>query len=124
MGKHVLIVDDSATMRKIVMRSIRQAGIEVADFQEAGDGVEGMKAVESARFDLILSDVNMPNMNGLEFVKSVRAKLADAAPPIVMITTEASDEVLSELRANGAKGYLKKPFTPEKLQEVIGPLLK
>ncbi|MFK7740458.1 MAG: response regulator [Planctomycetota bacterium] len=123
MTKNVLIVDDSATMRKIIMRGIRQAGIENAEFQEAGDGVEGMKAVEGAKFDLILSDVNMPNMNGLDFVKEVTAKV-DSPPPIVMITTEGSEDVVNEAMSRGANGYLKKPFTPEKIQEVIGPLLK
>jgi len=123
MAKNVLIVDDSATMRKIVMRSIRQAGIEVADFKEASDGVEGMKAVEAGKFDLILSDVNMPNMNGLDFVKAVTQKLG-TPPPIVMITTEGSEEVIKEAMSSGAKGCLKKPFTPDKIQEVLGPLLK
>lgn len=124
MAKNVLIVDDSATMRKIIMRGIRQAGIEVADFKEAGDGVEGMKQVEAGKFDLILSDVNMPNMNGLDFVKAVSARFGSSPPPIVMITTEGSEEVVKEAISRGAKGYLKKPFTPEKIQEVIGPLLK
>ena len=123
MAKNVLIVDDSATMRKIIMRGIRQAGIEVADFKEASDGVEGMKAVEAGKFDLILSDVNMPNMNGLDFIKAVTQKLG-TPPPIVMITTEGSEEIVKEALSRGAKGYLKKPFTPEKIQEVLGPLLK
>jgi len=123
MTKNVLIVDDSATMRKIIMRGIRQAGIDNAEFQEAGDGVEGLAAVEGGQFDLILSDVNMPNMNGLDFVREVSGKI-DNPPPIVMITTEGSEEVISEAMSRGANGYLKKPFTPEKIQEVIGPLLK
>ena len=112
MAKNVLIVDDSATMRKIIMRGIRQAGIENADFKEAGDGVEGLKAVDGDKFDLILS-----------VVKEVSAKLG-TPPPIVMITTEGSEEVVKEAMSRGAKGYLKKPFTPEKIQEVIGPFLK
>jgi two-component system chemotaxis response regulator CheY len=82
-----------------------------------------MKAVEGGKFDLILSDVNMPNMNGLDFVKAVKEKLG-TPPPIVMITTEGSEEVVKEAMTRGAKGYLKKPFTPEKIQEVIGPFLK
>lgn len=122
MAKNVLIVDDSATMRKIIMRGIRQAGIENADFKEAGDGVEGMNAIAGGRFDLILSDVNMPNMNGLEFVKAVSTAL-NPVPPIVMITTEGSEEVVKEAMSRGAKGYLRKPFTPEKIQEIIGPFL-
>lgn len=123
MAKNILIVDDSATMRKIIMRGLRQAGIENADFKEAGDGLEGMKAMESTTFDLILSDVNMPNMNGLDFVKAVKEKMP-TPPPIVMITTEGSEEVIKEAMSRGAKGYLKKPFTPDKIQEVIGPFLK
>ena len=122
MTKNVLIVDDSATMRKIIMRGIRQAGIDNAEFQEAGDGVQGLEAVDGASFDLILSDVNMPNMNGLDFVRGVSEKFPDA-PPIVMITTEGSEEVIKEAMSRGAKGYLKKPFTPDKIQEVIGPYL-
>jgi two-component system chemotaxis response regulator CheY len=122
MTKNVLIVDDSATMRKIIMRGIRQAGIDNAEFTEAGDGVEGLAAVDGNQFDLILSDVNMPNMNGLDFVREVSGRL-DAPPPIVMITTEGSEEVISEAMSRGANGYLKKPFTPEKIQEILGPLL-
>ena len=124
MGYKVLLVDDSATMRKIIMRGLRQAGVQVDDFKEAGDGVEGMAALEGESFDLILSDVNMPNMNGLDFVKAVKDKLADGAPPIVMITTEGSDEVVKEATSRGATGYLKKPFTPDKIQEVLADFTK
>jgi two-component system chemotaxis response regulator CheY len=123
MAKNILIVDDSATMRKIIMRGIRQAGIDNADFKEAGDGVEGLQAIAAGTFDLILSDVNMPNMNGLDFVKAVAEKLG-TPPPIVMITTEGSDEIVREAMSRGATGYLRKPFTPEKIQEVIGSFLK
>ncbi|MFN9705216.1 MAG: response regulator [Planctomycetota bacterium] len=123
MAKNILIVDDSATMRKIIMRGIRQAGIDNAEFKEAGDGVEGLQAIAAGAFDLILSDVNMPNMNGLDFVKAVTEKLA-TPPPIVMITTEGSEEIVREAMHRGATGYLRKPFTPEKIQEVIGPVLK
>ncbi len=122
MGYNLLIVDDSATMRKIIMRGLRQAGIDVGDVKEAGDGVEGLAAMEGAKFDLILSDVNMPNMNGLDFVRNVTEKYPDA-PPIVMITTEGSEEVVKDAMNRGAKSYLKKPFTPDKIQEVIGPIL-
>ena len=119
---NILIVDDSGTMRKIIMRGIRQAGYKVDNFKEAGDGVQGMEQLEGGAVDLILSDVNMPNMNGLDFVKAVRGKYGNKTP-IVMITTEGSDDVVSEARVSGANGYLKKPFTPEKIQEVLGPLL-
>ena len=122
MAHNILIVDDSATMRKIIMRSLRQSGIEIGDCKEAGDGVEGIAALESGTFHLILSDVNMPNMNGLDFVKAVGEKFPDA-PPIVMITTEGSEDVVQEAMSRGAKGYIKKPFTPDKIQETVNPLL-
>ena len=121
MGKKVLVVDDSSTMRKIVMRAIRQAGFEVDDFVEAGDGKEGLKAVEGGTFDVILSDVNMPNMNGMEFVKGVRANGCDT--PIVMVTTEGSEDMVSEAITNGANGYIKKPFTPEKLKDALAKFM-
>jgi len=122
MGYNILIVDDSATMRKIVMRGIRQAGFDIGEIKEAGDGVQGLEVLEGGGVDIILSDVNMPNMNGLEFVAKAREKYGDK-PPIVMITTEGSEEVVAEAMGKGANGYLKKPFTPEKVQEVIGPFL-
>mgnify|MGYP003640337918 FL=1 len=123
MTKNVLIVDDSATMRKIIMRGIRQAGINHAEFHEAGDGVEGLEAVAGSTFDLILSDVNMPNMNGLDFIKELTETL-ESPPPIVMITTEGSKEIASEAMSRGANGYLKKPFTPENIRKVLGPFLQ
>ena len=122
MGYNVLIVDDSATMQKIVMRGIRQAGFDIAEIKEAGDGAQGLEVLGGGMVDVVLSDVNMPNMNGLEFVSKVRAQFG-AKPPIVMITTEGSEEVVADAIAKGANGYIKKPFTPEKVQEVVGPFL-
>ena len=122
MTKNVLIVDDSPTMRRILMRGMRQAGLDSAHFEEACDGLEGLKAVADAAFDLILSDVHMPHMNGLDFVTELADKLG-TPPPIVMITSEGCEEIVDEAMNRGAKGYLKKPFTPEKIQEIIGPLL-
>lgn len=122
MGYKILIVDDSTTMRKIVMRSLRQAGLSGAEVKEAGDGIQGLEALQEGLVDLILSDVNMPNMNGLEFVEKVRQEFGDK-PPIVMITTEGSEEFIAEALSKGANGYIKKPFTPEKIEEVVGPFL-
>jgi two-component system chemotaxis response regulator CheY len=119
---NILIVDDSGTMRKIIMRGIRQAGFKVDNFVEAGDGVQGLSALEGASVDLILSDVNMPNMNGLDFLAAVREKFGPSTP-VVMITTEGSNDVINEARTRGANGYLKKPFTPEQVQTVLGPFI-
>ncbi|BCA79094.1 response regulator [Desulfuromonas sp. AOP6] len=123
MGKKILIVDDSNTMRKIVTRSLRQAGIDVGEILEAGDGVEALALLEGQKVDLILSDINMPNMDGIEFLrqKATRADIKDI--PVVMITTEAGADILGEAKSLGAKGSIKKPFTPEQIEETLGGLL-
>ena len=118
---NVLIVDDSSTMRKIITRSLRQAGFVVDEIFEAGDGFEGLSALGANKIDLILSDINMPNMDGLEFVKSVRGK--GSKVPIVMITTEGGEEIIKEAIESGASDSIKKPFTPDQLQEKLGGLL-
>jgi two-component system chemotaxis response regulator CheY len=118
---NVLIVDDSSTMRKIISRSLRQAGLQVDDIYEAGDGIEGLNALEGKTVSLILSDINIPNMDGLEFIKNVRAK--GITVPIVMITTEGGEDILKEAISNGASDSIKKPFTPDQLNEKLGGLL-
>jgi len=120
---NILIVDDSSTMRKIISRSLRQAGLPIDDILEAGDGIEGINALQTSgkTINLILSDINMPNMDGLEFVKAVRAN--GYTMPIVMITTEGGEDVIAEALASGAKDSIKKPFTPEQLGEKLGGLL-
>jgi len=123
MGGRVLVVDDSSTMRKIVMRSVRQAGFEIDEFLEAGDGKEGLSILGTNPVQLILSDVNMPNMNGLEFVKAVRANDSTKSIPIVMITTEGSEDMVNQAIGAGATGYIKKPFTPEKIKETLDNFL-
>ena len=101
------------------MRGIRQAGFEIGEIKEAGDGLQGLEILEQGGVDVVLSDVNMPNMNGLEFVSAAREKHGDN-PPIVMITTEGSEEVVADAMKKGANGYIKKPFTPDKVKEVVG----
>jgi two-component system chemotaxis response regulator CheY len=119
---NILIVDDSSTMRKIISRSLRQAGLPVDEIYEAGDGIEGLGVITSGKsIQLILSDIYMPNMDGLEFVKAVRAK--GVATPIVMITTEAGEDTLAEALSSGACDSIKKPFTPDQLQNTLGGLI-
>lgn len=116
----ILIVDDSSVMRKIVARGLRQAGFKIDDIQEAGDGAEALQILNSTNFDLILSDWNMPNMDGLTFVKELR-KSDDT--PVVMITTEGGDAKVAEAVQSGANGHIKKPFTPEDLKATLGKFL-
>lgn len=119
---NILIVDDSSTMRKIISRSLRQAGLTVDEIYEAADGIEGLGVIASGKsIQLILSDINMPNMDGLEFVKAVRAN--GNSTPIVMITTEGGEEIIKEAMSSGANDSIKKPFTPDQLQEKLGGLI-
>jgi two-component system chemotaxis response regulator CheY len=119
---NILIVDDSSTMRKIISRSLRQAGLPVDEIFEAGDGIEGMAVLSSGKtVGLILSDINMPNMDGLEFVKAVRA--SGNTTPIVMITTEGGEEIIKDALDSGASDSIKKPFTPDQLQAKLGGML-
>ena len=118
---NILIVDDSSTMRKIISRSLRQAGLAVDTIYEAADGIEGLNALAAGSVDLILSDINMPNMDGLEFVKQARAQGYKA--PIVMITTEGGEDIIGEAMNSGANGSIRKPFTPYQLQEKLGGLI-
>ncbi|HEY2391174.1 MAG TPA: response regulator [Candidatus Angelobacter sp.] len=119
-----LIIDDSSVMRKIVERSLRQAGIELSEVMEAGSGVEALAALQNKKPDLILSDINMPLMNGLEFVKKLQDVAGMKDVPVVMITTEASESHVVEALSYGAKGYIRKPFTPDQVKEHVLPLVK
>jgi len=118
-----LIVDDSSVMRKIVERSLRQAGLDIGEVMEAGNGMEALAALQKKKPDLILSDINMPSMNGLEFVKQLQNVAGMKDVPVVMITTEASESHVVEALSYGAKGYIRKPFTPEQVKEHVFPLV-
>jgi two-component system chemotaxis response regulator CheY len=120
----VLIVDDSSVMRKIVDRSLRQAGLELAEVFEAGNGVEALARIQESRVDLILSDINMPTMDGLELVRQLQSLENAKGVPIVMITTEAGESHVVQALADGARGYIRKPFTPDQIKERIIPLLE
>ena len=120
-----LIVDDSSVMRKVVERAIRQAGIELSEVLQAGNGEEALTKLrtDTGPLGLILSDINMPTMDGLQFLEQrARENLAPGVP-VVMITTEGSEPVVLRAIAAGARGYICKPFTPEQVRARIVPLL-
>lgn len=120
---HALIVDDSSVMRKIVERSLRQAGVESLVVLEAGSGVEGLEVLKSKRVDLVLSDINMPAMDGLEFVRQLRKQHLAEGVPVVMITTESSEEHVKQAIEAGAIGYIRKPFTADQVKQKVLSLL-
>ena len=120
---NVLIVDDSSVMRKIVERSLRQAGLELGKVLEANNGAEALALVQENSFDLILSDINMPTMDGLEFVRQLQSVESAKGVPVVMITTEGSESRVVEALSCGARGYIRKPFTADQVKEHVAPLV-
>ena len=118
-----LIVDDSSVIRKIVERALRQAGLDDMVVQEAANGTEGLDLLRAKAFDLILSDINMPSMDGLEFLRQLRTQNLAPGVPVVMITTESSEEHVKQAILAGAQGYIRKPFTAEQVKERVLPLL-
>ncbi len=122
MSYTALIIDDSPLMRKMVERSLRATGLDLEEVFQAGDGQQGLDALSDRNVDLVLCDMNMPNMNGLEFVKST-GDMTDR-PVIVMVTTEGADSPgVSGALAAGAMGHLKKPFKVDEFDAKIRPLL-
>jgi two-component system chemotaxis response regulator CheY len=119
-----LIVDDSSVMRKIVERSLRQAGIELSKVFEAANGAEALVVLAENRVDLILCDINMPVMDGLEFMKQLSGVKNAKGVPAIMITTEGSESRVVQALSYGARGYIRKPFTPEQVREQVVPVLE
>jgi two-component system chemotaxis response regulator CheY len=111
-------------MRKIIERSLRQAGLELGEIVEAGNGIEALAAVQAGVFDLVLSDINMPAMDGIEFLRQLVTIESCKGTPVVMITTEGSESRVVEALSIGAKGYIRKPFTPDQIKERVTPLLE
>jgi len=115
----ILIVDDSAAIRKILQRVLRQAEIPVGQVFEAADGVEALEMLRKQPVGLILSDINMLNMDGLEFLSKVRAEQAWQNVPVVMVSTEGTQAKVLEAVERGASGYVRKPFTAEQIKEKL-----
>ncbi len=124
MAKSLMIVDDSATMRKIIMRTVRMSGLEFERTEEAGNGTEAIEKLKVSPVDLVLCDINMPEMNGLEMVKKIRSELKSCDnTKIIMVSTESSQELIDGVIKDGANGFITKPFTPEKFQEKLSPFM-
>jgi two-component system, chemotaxis family, chemotaxis protein CheY len=123
MSIKALIVDDSSVMRKIVERSLRQAGIDLSEVFQAGNGAEALGVLKDTKVDLILCDINMPVMDGLEFIKQLPGVENAKGVPVVMITTEGSESHVVQALSCGARGYIRKPFTPEQVKEHVVPVL-
>jgi two-component system chemotaxis response regulator CheY len=115
----VLIVDDSAAIRKILQRVLRQADVPMGNVFEAGDGLEALEILKVQNVGLVLSDINMPNMDGLELLGHIKANEAWKKLPIVMVSTEGSQAKVLEAVELGAAGYVRKPFTADQIKEKL-----
>ena len=120
MGKHILIVDDSTSVRQMVEATLKSANYDVT---AAKDGLEALNFCKRNNYDFVLTDQNMPNMDGLTLIKSLRNIGSYTKTPIVVLTTEASDSMKAQGRAAGATGWMVKPFDPAKLLEVAKKVL-
>jgi two-component system chemotaxis response regulator CheY len=119
MESDVLIVDDSAAIRKILQRVLRQTGMSIGTIHEAGNGQEALELLKSRKAHLVLTDINMPKMDGLQFLAAMKASPQWRSIPVVMITTEGGETKVGEAVKLGAAGYVRKPFTADQIKEKL-----
>jgi two-component system, chemotaxis family, chemotaxis protein CheY len=119
-SRMVLVVDDSASIRQMVTFTLQEGGFSVV---EAGNGQEGLTRLEQGKVDLIITDLNMPVMDGITFIRQLRARPASRYTPVLMLTTESQGAKKQEGRSAGATGWIVKPFNPDKLLQVIAKVL-
>ncbi len=118
----VLIVDDSAAIRKILQRVLRQAEVDVGEIYEAGDGLEALETLKKHKVHLVLADVNMPNMNGMQLLAHLKSTAEWQQLPVIMVTTEGSQSKVMEAVQLGAAGYIRKPFSAEQIKDKLAGL--
>jgi two-component system chemotaxis response regulator CheY len=123
MPTNVLIVDDSAAIRKILERVLRHAEFPLGEVHEAGDGREALRKLEAQQVGLVFSDINMPNMDGLELLASMKAHEVWKHLPVIMVTTEGGQEKVMQAIQLGASGYIRKPFTAEQIKEKLAGIV-
>lgn len=119
----VLIVDDSSTMRKVIKRSIEMSGFDVGAFFEGSNGHEALAILEKEWVDIILTDIHMPVMDGVTFLKALQKKPLVSATPVVIVTTEGRDHRLEEILSLGARACIRKPFKPEEIRDILMQVL-
>jgi two-component system chemotaxis response regulator CheY len=123
MSQDVLIVDDSSTIRQMVRRTLTLAGLDVGEVYEASNGIEALAQLSDHEVAVMLVDINMPTMNGIQLLTRMQKHAQLKNIPIVIVSTEGSKQRIEELHKFGAFGYVRKPFHPEQLRDVLKPLL-
>jgi two-component system, chemotaxis family, chemotaxis protein CheY len=123
MAFNVLIVDDSSTMRSVVKRAIKMSGFDVGEYREAADGMEALEQLRHHWVDVVLTDINMPHLNGMELVARMKGDDLLRSIPVIMVSTEGSETKVQESIRLGAGGYIKKPFHPEDIKRTLGKVM-
>lgn len=123
MAFNILIVDDSPAMRRVIRRVVEMSGVEIGNYFEAANGVEAIAALQKDWIDLVLTDINMPEMNGEQLVSEIRRDPVLGAIPVLVVSTDRSDARLHQMMSLGADGYIAKPFHPATLSEEMNRLL-
>jgi two-component system chemotaxis response regulator CheY len=124
MNTSVLIVDDSATVRRVVKRTICQAGFAIDTFLEARNGREALDTLRQITPSLVVTDINMPEMGGIELIQAMKAQASLRDIPCVVISTEGSHAVIEQMMELGVVGFVQKPFRPEELAPIIAPYVQ
>jgi len=119
MGFNVLIVDDSGAIRKIIKKTIQISGFDVDNFYEASNGKEALEVLQDNWVDVVLTDIHMPEMNGLDLLKGIRKDDTLRSLPVIVISTEGREQKIQEALELGANGYVKKPFKPEDIRDIL-----
>ncbi len=123
MAYNVMIIDDSRSMRHVIKKVLKISGLDIGEIIEAGNGQEALDQLQDHWVDLILSDIHMPVMDGLEFLRRFGAQAEFRDVPVVLVTTERNEKRLAEAMALGARAYLSKPFQPEEFRSLVLKLL-
>jgi len=123
MAFNILVADDSETMRAVVKKTVEMSGVPIGEFHEAANGKEAIAVLENNWIDVILSDINMPEMGGMELLQTVVANDDFKRIPLIFITTESSETRMEEAKRLGVAGYIKKPFVPETIKAILYEVL-
>ena len=119
MAFNILVVDDSETMRAVIKKTVAMSGVHIGELLEASNGKEALQILEDMWMDVVLTDINMPEMGGVEFLREVKSNEVLRNIPVIFISTESSQTRVDEVAHLGAAAYVKKPFQPEKIKEIL-----
>jgi two-component system, chemotaxis family, chemotaxis protein CheY len=123
MAYNILVVDDSKTVRRMITKTLGMAGIPLNELYQAENGREGLEVLAANWIDLVLTDINMPEMDGVEMIEHMSDDGMLKTVPVVVVSTEGSETRIEELKQKGIRGYVRKPFTPEAIKDVVEEIL-